>query len=150
MRDEDIERLRVQLKLLQRRMRHEALPVSGLSRTATRVLGAAARAAEAAQPGDLTGQLQMTTSNVAAALRELEAAGLVTRDRDANDRRKVRIVLTEEGQSVVAASRRERDSWLGQAIETLLDPNEQELLREAGDLMERLAAYEPPQSPNTH
>ena len=104
MRNEDIERLRVQLKLLQRRMRHEALPVSGLSRTATRVLGAAARTAGPAQPGDLTGQLQMTTSNVAAALRELEAAGLVTRDRDAHDRRKVRIVLTEEGQSVVAVS----------------------------------------------
>lgn len=150
MRDEDIERLRGQLKLLQRRMRNEALPVTGLSLTATRVLGAAARAAEPAQPGDLTGLLQMTTSNVAAALRELEAAGLVTRARDAQDRRKVRIVLTQEGQSVVAASRRERDSWLGQAIEALLEPDEQELLRAAGDLMERLAAYEPPAKPNAH
>ncbi|MFE3169269.1 MarR family winged helix-turn-helix transcriptional regulator [Streptomyces sp. NPDC059224] len=150
MQDEDIQRLRGQLKLLQRRMRHEALPVTGLSLTATRVLGAAARAADPAQPGDLTGLLQMTTSNVAAALRELEAAGLVTRVRDAQDRRKVRIVLTGEGQSVVAASRRERDSWLGQAIEALLEPDEQQLLRAAGDLMQRLAAYESPANPNTY
>ena len=145
--DKDIERLRGQLKLLQRRMRHEALPVTGLSLTATRVLGAAARAAEHAQPGDLAAHLQMTASNVAAALRELEAGGLVTRARDAHDARKVRVVLTEQGQSVVAASRRERDSWLGQAIETLLDPEEQELLRKAGTLLERVAAYEPPESP---
>lgn len=149
MRDEDIERVRGQLKLLQRRMRHEALPVAGLSLTATRVLGAAARAAAPAQPGDLTDRLQMTTSNVAAALRELEAAGLVDRAKDAQDRRKVRVVLTEEGRSVVAESRRERDSWLGQAIESLLDPDEQRLLRAAGDLMERLAAYEPTEDPRT-
>lgn len=150
MQDKDIECLRGQLKLLQRRMRYEALPATGLSLTATRVLGAAARAAEPARPGDLTGRLQMTASNVAAALRELEAAGLVTRTRDAYDHRKVRIVLTSQGQSVVAAIRRERDSWLGQAIENLLDPDEQEILRTAGHLMERLAAYEPSANPHQH
>ena len=149
MRDEEIERVRNQLKLFQRRMRREALPVAGLSHSATRVLGAAARTPET-RPGDLTGTLQMTTSNVAAALRELEAAGLVTREKDTQDRRKVRIELTGQGCDVVAASRRERDSWLGQAIESLLDPEEQELLRKAGALLERLAAYESPDAPGAH
>ena len=88
MQDEDIERLRRQLKSLQRRMRREVLPVAGLSLTATRVLGAAARGADRTQPTDLADELQMTSSNVAAALREFESAGLVTRARDALDRRK--------------------------------------------------------------
>ncbi|MEC3997038.1 MarR family transcriptional regulator [Actinacidiphila sp. DG2A-62] len=145
MQDADIERLRNQLKLLQHRMRREALPVAGLSRSATRVLGAAARSAQT-RPGDLTDRLQMTTSNIAAALRELEAAGLVFRERDEQDRRKVRVVLTPQGQDVVAQSRRERDSWLGQAIETVLDPEEQDLLLRAGNLLQRIAGYEPPQS----
>jgi DNA-binding MarR family transcriptional regulator len=142
MRDEDIERVRNQMKLLQRRLRREALPVGGLSLTATRVLGAAARGGGSAQPGELAEQLQMTSSNVAAALRELEGAGMVTRAADALDRRRVLIVLTERGRSVVAESRRERDSWLGRAIEARLDAEEQELLRAAGELMQRLADYD--------
>ncbi|MEV7075087.1 MarR family transcriptional regulator [Streptomyces sp. NPDC093990] len=121
-----------------------ALPVAGLSRSATRVLGEAARSAQT-RPGDLTDRLQMTSSNIAAALRELEAAGLVFCERDEQDRRKVRVVLTPRGQDVVAQSRRERDSWLGRAVETVLDPEEQDLLLRAGNLLERVAGYEPPQ-----
>ncbi|WP_051939807.1 MarR family winged helix-turn-helix transcriptional regulator [Phaeacidiphilus oryzae] len=147
MKEEDIELLRAQLKLLQRRLREEALPVTGLSLTAARVLGAVARAPEDAQPRQLGERLAMTAPNVSAALRELEAAHMVTRGKDPSDGRRVRIALTDHGRKTVAHSRRERDTWLGQAIEALLDEAEQQQLSAAGQLMERLAGYRPPAPP---
>ncbi|MCO5998918.1 MarR family winged helix-turn-helix transcriptional regulator [Actinoallomurus rhizosphaericola] len=149
MREDEIERLRTRIKLLQRRLRQEALPVTGLSLTAARVLGAVARAPEEAQPRQLAERLTMTGPNVSAALRELEAAHLISRARDPLDGRKVRIVLTSGGRETVARSRRERDSWLGQAIHALLDEDEQQQLSAAGELLERLAGYQPPAPPDT-
>ncbi len=146
MKDAEIERLRNQLGLLQRRLRQEALPTTGVSRSATRVLAVVTRSTEAPQPREVAERLEMTSSNVAAALRELEAADLVTRAKDPLDGRKARIVVTERGQAVVTRSRRERDSWLGRAIAELLDEREQQVLSAAGELIERLAAYELPRT----
>lgn len=146
MRDDEIERLRTQVKLLQRRLRREGMPVTGLTLTAYSVFGAIARAPEDAQPRRLAEQLTMSSPNVSAALRELTSAGLIARTKDPDDARKVRIVLTDHGREMVARSRRERDSWLGQAIAALLDDEEQKVLLAAGDLMQRLAGYEQPDS----
>ena len=147
MRDEEIERLRTQIKLLQRRLRQEALPVTGLSLSAARVLGAIARTPEDAQPSRLAERLTMSGPNVSAALRELDAAKLIARAKDPDDARRVRIVLTASGRKTVARSRHERDSWLGQAIAALLDDEEQQVLRAAGELMQRLAGYQPSTPP---
>jgi DNA-binding MarR family transcriptional regulator len=147
MRDEEISRFRTQLKALQRRLRQESPPAPGVSSTGMRLLGAAARAAVAgrpAQPGQLADELQMTSSNVAAALREVQAAGLVRRRRDAADARRVLVELTDAGAAVVAEHRRERDTWLGQAIGALLDDGERATLLAAGDLLERLAGWQAP------
>jgi DNA-binding MarR family transcriptional regulator len=84
----------------------------------------------------------MTSSNVAAALRELTTAELVERARDPEDSRRVRLTATAEGETAVATLRSERDTWLGQAIDGVLDEPEQELLFAAGKLIQRLAAYE--------
>lgn len=140
--DADIERLRNQLKLLQRRLRREGLPAEGVSRSALLVLAAAAVAAGDVNPRLLATRLQMTSSNVAAALRELETAGLVIRFKDPHDGRKVRIQVTEQGRAVDARRRSERHSWLGRAIETQLDEHEQQLLRTAGELIERITGYD--------
>ncbi|MCO5968676.1 MarR family winged helix-turn-helix transcriptional regulator [Actinoallomurus soli] len=149
MRDDEIERLRTQIKLLQRRLRQEALPVTGLSLSGFRVLAAVARTPEDAQPSRLAERLTMSGPNVSAALRELAAGGLIVRAKDPDDARKVRIVLTAAGQEMIDRSRHERDSWLGQAIAALLDDDEQQMLRAAGDLMQRLAGYQPSTPPTT-
>jgi hypothetical protein len=44
---------------------------------------------------------------------------------------------------MVLASRNERDAWLGRAIEAVLNPEEQQVLLAAGQLLQRLAAFEP-------
>jgi DNA-binding MarR family transcriptional regulator len=141
MRDEDIRRLRGQLKALQRRLRREAQPIDGLSTTTLQVLAAVERAGAATTPGQVTAELQMTTSNVAAALRTLETAGLVVRRRDPHDGRRAFVHPTDRGREVVSEHRRERDAWLGRAVDALLTEDEQRLLLAAGELMQRLAAH---------
>jgi DNA-binding MarR family transcriptional regulator len=142
MRDEDARRLQAQLKMLQRRERREFVPIPGLTRSSVRVLAASTRFGAECQPGQLAEELQMTTSNVAAALRELEAAGYVERLRDAADTRRVRVVVTERGQALVARSRAEREEWLNTAVDAVLSEAEQQLLIAAGALIERVAGYE--------
>ncbi|MBD0736748.1 hypothetical protein BGM09_26910 [Streptomyces sp. CBMA29] len=135
-------RFRVQMKLLQRRLRREALPVHGVSRTALQVITAVTRLPEGTQPRRIAEEQQMTSSNVAAALRELEEAGYVLRRKDSADARRVAVHITERGRTVVASVRSERDSWLGRAMTALLDEDEQRTLLAAGALMERLAEFE--------
>ncbi len=84
----------------------------------------------------------MTTSNVAAALRELEHAGCISRERDAGDTRRVNVTLTDAGRKVVERHRADRAGWLAEAIDALLRPEEQAALIEVGRLIRRLAEYE--------
>jgi DNA-binding MarR family transcriptional regulator len=131
------------MRLLQQRLRREVRPRGGLSRTALRVLAAADRADGQAKPRELADELQMTSSNVAAALRQLEAGGFVRREPDRSDARSVSVVPSTSGRKLVADVRNERDTWLGRAIEARLDEREERLLVEAGRLMQRLAEFEP-------
>jgi DNA-binding MarR family transcriptional regulator len=106
-----------------------------------RVLSAVTRFG-GAQPGQVGEELGMTSSNVAAALRELDAGGLIRRERDTVDSRRVRVLVTPAGEAAVAGFRTERDSWLGRAIEATLSDDEQALLVAAGRLIERLTEFE--------
>lgn len=133
-------RLRAQVAALQRRIRAEAPTVEGLPRPALTVLAAVVRHPWTT-PRDVATELHMTSSNVAAALRELEAGGLVGRDRDPDDGRRVQLTATAAGERVVTELFDEREGWLGRAVAACLDDDEQRLLLRAGALMERLAAY---------
>ncbi|MFF1833429.1 MarR family winged helix-turn-helix transcriptional regulator [Streptomyces sp. NPDC058231] len=147
MEDEDVRRFRRQMKLLQRRLRREVLPVGGLSHSEVQVLAVIVRT-DAVTPRSVADELRMTSSNVAAALRELEADGLVTRERDPQDGRRVKLSLTQRGAGLVAAFRSERDTWLGRAITTQLTAEESACLARAGDLMERLSHFAPEGPPD--
>jgi DNA-binding MarR family transcriptional regulator len=142
MNDDEVRQLRSQLRLLQRRLRRESLPVPGLSRTLLQVLSTIARLPPGSQPRQLADELRMTSSNVAAALRELQTAGLIRREKDAGDARRVLVSATEKGAGLVSDFQSERDTWLGQAIEGMLTDDEQHVLLEAGRLIQRLAQYE--------
>lgn len=72
------------------------------------------------------------------ALAELEAAGLVTRTRSGDDRRRSFITLTEAGRAVLEEDMARCDAWLAAAL-TGLNETEREVLGVAGPLMERLA-----------
>jgi DNA-binding MarR family transcriptional regulator len=139
--DDAIPRFRMQMRMLGRRLRRELPPVRGVSRSAVQVLRIASRG-PAPSPSDVAQRLRMTSSNVAAALRELESAGLVRRERDPDDGRRVQLSLTAAGADAVSCVHAERDTWLGRAIDALLDDEELRTLLRAGELMQRLAEYE--------
>jgi len=134
------------MRMLGRRLRHELPSVNGVSRSAVQVLRVVSRTPEPS-PGDVSQRLRMTSSNVAAALRELESAGLVRRDRDPEDGRRVQLSLTATGADAISCVHAERDTWLGRAIAAMLDDGELRALLAAGDLMQRLAEYEDEHDP---
>src|SRR5262249_31952830 len=70
----------------------------------------------------------MRSSNLAAALRELERDGLVVRTPDAEDRRKVRVRLTPTGREALYENITRREQWLAEAIEQSLTKEERALL----------------------
>jgi DNA-binding MarR family transcriptional regulator len=141
MREEDVQRLRGQIRAVQQRLRRESRG-GALSRTAWQVLAATERAPTPLTPGELTVALQMTSSNVAATLRELEVAGTVSRRRDRADARRVFVDLTAAGREMVAEYRRGKDAWLGKAIGAVLNEEEERVLLRAGELLRRLAECE--------
>ncbi|MBT2504270.1 MarR family winged helix-turn-helix transcriptional regulator [Curtobacterium sp. ISL-83] len=142
MREADVRRLQEQLKAFHRRQRKEWSSPEGLTQTAVRVIGSIARQPEGSQPGLVSDDLGLASSNVAAALRELESRGLVTRTRDVQDTRRTNLHLTVAGEALVASSRDERDDWLSRAIDAVLDDNQQAVLLEAGLLLEKLSQYD--------
>ena len=131
------------MRMLGRRLRRELPPVRGVSRSAVQVLRVVSHGHQPS-PGDVAQRLRMTTSNVAAALRELESAGLVRRMRDPQDGRRIQLLLTASGADAVSCVHAERDTWFGRAIEAVLDEGELATLLAAGELMQRLAEYEDP------
>ena len=54
-------------------------------------------------PGELTERLGLTTGRIANILRELERTGMIVRTPDTEDKRRVRVALTPEGESYTLA-----------------------------------------------
>ncbi|MGT2425069.1 MarR family winged helix-turn-helix transcriptional regulator [Amnibacterium kyonggiense] len=136
-----IAELHAAVRALQAQLRRSTPPVAGVSRTAARVLGVVARAPGGSeQPRGIADRLAMTSSNVAAALRELERAEYVERRPDPQDGRRVSVALTERGAAVVAEHQSLRLDGLRAAVESALTPEEQRRLADAVPLLGRIAA----------
>ena len=71
-------------------------------------------------------------------LAELVDSGLVSRRADASDGRRLLLDITGDGRTVLTHDMQQRDAWLARAMEGLSE-TEREVLRLAGQLMERLA-----------
>ena len=103
------------------------------------LLGAIDRYGERATPTTLAAAEGLRSSNLAKALRELEARELITRQPAAEDRRRVKVALTERGRAALDEVRGRRDRWLAAAMDTTLTAEERGTLAAAGALMSRLA-----------
>lgn len=138
----EVRTLQAHLRKLHKRLARSLPPLDGVSRSATRVLSAVARAGseEGAQPGRIAEAIGMTTSNVAAALRELEQEGYVARRRTPADGRRIAVVLTPRGEHAVAGHRALRTDGLREAIEGALTTAEQAQLAAVIPLIGRVSA----------
>lgn len=134
-------RFRLQVKALYRRLQRELPEISGFSTTTIQLLVAVEKSTGPIRPGQLAKELRMIDSNVAAALRSLEAQGMVVSRSDPSDGRRSIVILTDLGAQAVTKIRRSRYAWLKETIDSVLDDNEQRLLFQAGELMQRLADH---------
>jgi DNA-binding MarR family transcriptional regulator len=88
---------------------------------------------------DLAASERMRQQSMAQTVSDLEADGLVERRPDPQDGRRALVSLTEQGIAVLQAERRQREGWLARAITDDLSPEEQAVLRDAVELLRRLA-----------
>lgn len=142
----DTWRLSNQIMSLVRRLRRE-VQNDAESWARLLLLGAIDRSGNKATPSELAQSANMRSSNLAAALRELEGECLIERTPDPGDRRKVRVALTDAGLRLLLDSRARRERWLTQAITSTLTQEERATLLQAGELLERIAAYSGTASP---
>jgi len=138
---EQIGTLRLQLMALLRRLRRESdsgdMPLSKLM-----LLGALLRLGGTASPTELAAVEGLRSSNVAALLRGLEKEGMVRREADAGDRRRLHVVITEAGTRAVLENRSRREAWMAEAAAACLTAEERAQLIAAGALLQRLAEYQ--------
>lgn len=100
-------------------------------------------------PGALAAAERLQPQSLTRTLASLEHQHLAVRQPDDRDRRRSLLAITEAGRQALAADMRQRDAWLAAAMARRLTQAEQELLRIASDLMERLADAGEPASPET-
>jgi DNA-binding MarR family transcriptional regulator len=88
---------------------------------------------------DLAASERVRPQSMAQTVADLEADGLVQRRPDPSDGRRAVVELTAQGDESLQAERRSREGWLAQAIAGDLSPEEQAVLRDAVELLRRLA-----------
>ena len=79
--------------------------------------------------GELANELGITTSSATVACKRLEKAGLLTRERWADDERIVRVALTEQGLAQIDAWRQRKRESLTDLLSVLDQRDQQELQR---------------------
>jgi DNA-binding MarR family transcriptional regulator len=136
-----VSNLRAQIMSMARRLRREANSDEG-AWSRLLLLGAIDRQGGNVTPSQLAASEGMRSSNLAAALRDLERLRLLRRTPDQHDGRVVRLSLTASGKTSLNAVRLSRDRWLAKAIDLCLTPKELTVLLQAGDLIERLAKHQ--------
>lgn len=88
--------------------------------------------------GELAATESVRPQSMSQTISELEGEALIERRPDEHDGRRTQIALTARGRQALDADRAAREGWLGREIGDF-SPEEQEILREAVGLLNRLA-----------
>lgn len=137
--DDDLAaRMRVAVTRLNRRLRQQSL--AGLSPAQTTALASINRLGTPTL-GQLAVVEQVQPPTMTRLVASMEAAGLVTRMDDAQDRRVCRVRLTAEGRRTLGRIRTMKAAYLTRRF-AALTPTEQARLEELTALLERLVAEE--------
>jgi DNA-binding MarR family transcriptional regulator len=126
--------LRETLGRLVRRLRVESdFPMNQMA-----VLGRLERQGPASI-SELAAVERVRPQSMAQTVREVEAAGWVSRRPDPDDGRRQILEITEQGLARIHANRAAREDWLTQALHRELDATERDELRDALALLQRIA-----------
>lgn len=93
-------------------------------------------------PSELAGMEKITSQSMSGILNNLSVLKYIRRKNSPDDKRKVLISLTKEGQNILYKRRHERDEWLSIAISQTLTAREQETLRKMIEPLARLVDFE--------
>jgi len=94
------------------------------------------------QPGELAAMEKITNQSMSQILNHLLELGYITRTASTEDKRKMMIALTAEGERILLQVRNERDAWLTRAIEATCSKDEQEILKRAIIPLTRIVDFE--------
>ena len=86
----------------------------------------------------------VTQQAIAQSLATLKERGLVEKQADPSDGRKSLVTATAAGRKLRASLTASREEWLNRAIDAAVRPGERAVLREAIELLERIAEVELP------
>lgn len=128
--------LRISVARLARRLRNEQADHE-LSDTQASTLAFLVRTGKGTI-NELSAYEHVTPPSINRTVNQLEQAEYVTRTNDEHDGRKVVVVPTKRGRSVVEETRRQRDAWLHKRLRTL-SAQDRAILAAAADLMRELA-----------
>ena len=138
----DAVRLAMTVSRLRSRIRIEAglsstgIPISQLA-VLGRIIDEGPTTAAALAAGE-----HVTQQAIAQSLATLKERGLVEKQADPGDGRKSLVSATAAGRKLRDTLTASREEWLTQAIDAAVKPEERALLREAIDLLERIADVE--------
>ena len=89
--------------------------------------------------GDLALAERVRPQSMTQTIGDLEADGLIARQADPADGRRMLVALTDRGRQTLEADRRQREGWLARAIAEDLSKQEQLVLAQAVELLRRLS-----------
>ncbi|GAA4103530.1 MarR family winged helix-turn-helix transcriptional regulator [Mucilaginibacter panaciglaebae] len=93
-------------------------------------------------PSELAATEKITNQSMSEILRHLSELGFITRAASEQDKRKVHIGLSAEGEKTLLRVRSERELWLAKAIAATCTPKEQELLKQAIGILTKIVEFE--------
>jgi DNA-binding MarR family transcriptional regulator len=132
-------RLRLVATRLARRLRQESS--SGLTPSQLSALAAVSNKGPLTL-GELADHERVAPPSITKVVAKLEADGLLTREVDPADRRVSRVRTSKAGEALVAETRQRKTAWLATRIHQL-EPDEQERLAAALDVLDRIYAEDP-------
>jgi DNA-binding MarR family transcriptional regulator len=129
--------LQVAVMRLARRMRAERGD-HGLTLTQLAVLATLSRHGQMS-PSDLAAHERVQPPSMTRTINGLVDLGLVERSPDPDDGRQVRVDLTDEGRTLLAQDRAQREEWLSRQMADLT-PDERATMKKAASILDRLAS----------
>jgi len=125
---------------MQRRLRKQMSNPHHLSVAEVRVLSSLLELKHP-QPSTLCEQLHISSQFMSQVLNRLQELGYIERTPDPVDRRKTRVMLTEEGKLRISDSRVEREAWLYHKISDHFSADERETMRKAMTMLSALPDF---------
>jgi DNA-binding MarR family transcriptional regulator len=94
-------------------------------------------------PGELAIAERVQPQTLTRTLADLQTVGLLDRRADPQDGRRALLFITDAGRATLRDDMQRRDAWLSAAMSRELTATEREVLRLAGDLLDKLATADP-------